>query len=65
MELRCTPFAVGTCRVVKTLEALSCSGVTITTDTKVNVVVTITFATLAILFLEKEKVLSENHEQLF
>lgn len=59
MELRCTPLAVESSSVVQTLDALPCSRVTVTTNTKVYVVATLTFATLAVLFLGRNLALSK------
>lgn len=54
VELRRTPLTVESSGVVKTLEALSRSGVTVTTDAKVYIVVTLALAALAILLLGRK-----------
>ena len=49
--LRSTPFTVKPSCVVETLEALSCSCVTVSTNTKIYVVIAVTTATLSIWLL--------------
>ena len=49
--LRSTPFTVKSSCVVETLEALSRSYVTVSTNTKIYVVITLTTATLSIWLL--------------
>lgn len=55
VEFWFTPLAVESSSVIKTLEALSSGGVTVTTGSKVYVVITLALPTLAILFLKRKR----------
>lgn len=65
MEFLRTPLAVESSRVIKTLETLSSSGVTVIAGSKVYVVTTLALATLAILFLQGKRYLTKKSQRFY